>query len=243
MFSFVIPTHEREANLRRVLSALTFQTDDDFEVIVADDGSTDGTAAMVREMAERLPLKYCWNRHEGARSALARSLGTKLRDKKATHVWFLDSDIVIPKDAVAQAKKIIAKHPDAVLSGRYDWLNKYVWPYECGADYWEMFSALLFEPDHRTVSFDNETVHTHYGCVILGGNVVCPVRWLRERAFDETIIGGGQDGEFSYYLQSLGAPLVFSDTIRGLHMWHPLNRLLRDTSMALKLIRARYSKG
>jgi len=237
--SFVIPTYERVANLRRVLSSLIFQTDRDFEVIVSDDGSTDGTAAMVRQQAERLPIKYFWHKHQGYRLAMVRNRGAALRDKKTTHVWFLDSDVVLPKDAVAQAKNIYAKHPDVVLAGKYDWMHEHPWPVECGPNYWEEFSKLPFRPDHRKQAFDNETIHTFYEGGVIGANILCPVKWLLKRGFDENIIGGGEDGEFSYHLQEQGAPVIFSSATRGLHMWHPRDPA-GDNSMALHIIRTRY---
>jgi len=239
--SFVIPTYNREANLRRVLSSLTFQTDRDFEVIVADDGSTDGTPALVREWAKKLPVKYFWHKHQDYRLALVRNMGAQLRANDATHIWFLDSDVILRQDAVALARKIVEEHPDAVLSGQYDWLNKYAWPYECGSDYWKLFSGLLFRPDHRVTRglvFDDETVRTDYEGSVLGANILCPVKWLLKRGFDETIIGGGQDGEFSYYLQSQGAPVIFSSLIRGLHLWHTITP--HPNTAAVKLIHERY---
>lgn len=239
--SFVISSYNREANLRRVLSSLVFQTDRDFEVIVADDGSTDGTAAMVRKMAERLPIKYFWHKNRGYRLSAVRNTGASLRAKGTTHVWWLDSDVVLPKDAVAQAKKICAKHPDAVLAGRYDWMHKHRWPIECGPNYWEEFTKLPFRADHRKKSFDNETVYTFYEGGVIGANILCPIKWLA-RGFDESIMTGGEDGEFSYHLQEQGAPVIFSSAIGGLHMWHPVVPG-RDDSTALKIIKERYLDG
>ena len=46
--SVIIPTHNRASLLRRCLAALAQQTHPDFEVLVIDEASTDGTSAMVR---------------------------------------------------------------------------------------------------------------------------------------------------------------------------------------------------
>ncbi len=46
--SVVIPTHNRKDLLRRCLEAATNQDYPDYEVIVVDDGSTDGTGEMVQ---------------------------------------------------------------------------------------------------------------------------------------------------------------------------------------------------
>ena len=237
--SFVIPTYHREANLRRVLSSLVFQTDRDFEVIVADDGSTDTTALMVRQQADRLPIKYFWHKNSGYGLAMMRNKGAALRAKDTTHIWWLDADVVLCKDAVAQARILCEKNPDVVLAGRYDWMHDHPLPVECGANYWEEFSKLPFRPDHRERRFATQETQTFYEGGVIGANIVCPVKWWITRGFDETIIGGGEDGEFSYHLQEQGAPVIFSTATRGLHMWHP-RAATAENSMAVRLIRTRY---
>ena len=44
-FSIIIPTYNRREKLQRCLDALVHQTYKNFEVIICDDGSTDGTDA------------------------------------------------------------------------------------------------------------------------------------------------------------------------------------------------------
>jgi GT2 family glycosyltransferase len=67
--SLVIPTRNRCAALARTLTSLTVQDTSDFEVIVADDGSTDDTPAVVRRFDERLDLRYLRKAHRGIASA------------------------------------------------------------------------------------------------------------------------------------------------------------------------------
>lgn len=49
MISIVIPVHNRRAFTRQCLACLAEQTYRNFQIIVVDDGSTDGTDAMIRE--------------------------------------------------------------------------------------------------------------------------------------------------------------------------------------------------
>ena len=60
--SVVIPTFDRREQLRATLESLVAQriAPEDFEVIVVDDGSTDGTDALVAQFADRLRLRYRW---------------------------------------------------------------------------------------------------------------------------------------------------------------------------------------
>ncbi|GAB3894596.1 glycosyltransferase family 2 protein [Spirosoma agri] len=49
MINIVIPVHNRKEYTRQCLACLSVQTYRNFKIIVVDDGSTDGTAAMIRE--------------------------------------------------------------------------------------------------------------------------------------------------------------------------------------------------
>jgi glycosyltransferase involved in cell wall biosynthesis len=56
----IVPTYNRSELMRRTLDSLVAQDllGDRFEVIVVDDGSSDGTAAMVEGYHDRLRLSY-----------------------------------------------------------------------------------------------------------------------------------------------------------------------------------------
>ncbi|GAA2915680.1 glycosyl transferase [Actinoplanes cyaneus] len=75
--SVIIPTYNRRDLLRLSLNALCDQDigTDAFEVLVADDGSDDGTAEMVAEFRGRLAVRHLFQPDEGHRVAAARNLG------------------------------------------------------------------------------------------------------------------------------------------------------------------------
>lgn len=89
--SVVIPTYNRSAKLRRTLETMTEQDIDPsrFEVIVADDGSSDDTVDVVKSFAGRLRLKYHFQEDEGFRAGAARNGGARLA--AAPLLVFLDS--------------------------------------------------------------------------------------------------------------------------------------------------------
>jgi glycosyltransferase involved in cell wall biosynthesis len=90
----VVPTYNREAILRRTLDALVRQDlgTDRFEVLVVDDGSTDGTAAAVRAYQGRLDLQYFYQPDQGFRAAAARNVG--IAHARAGLTVFLDSGVL-----------------------------------------------------------------------------------------------------------------------------------------------------
>ena len=84
--SIIIPTFNRCALLKRALESVYAQTFSDYEVVVIDDGSTDGTAEMMRE---HFPdAVYSQQQNKGVSSARNRGL----LEAKGQWVAFLDSD-------------------------------------------------------------------------------------------------------------------------------------------------------
>jgi Glycosyl transferase family 2 len=86
LFSVVIPTYNRLPLLKEALESLWRQTFTDYEVIVVDDGSTDGTADFARSLGERITFVEQTNRGPGAARNLA------VEHAKGDYLAFLDSD-------------------------------------------------------------------------------------------------------------------------------------------------------
>lgn len=91
LVSIVIPTYNRSALLRKNLELLCDQTlpRQDYEVIVADDGSSDDTLEVVESFCDRLTLDYHYQDDLGFRAAAARNAGAKLAH--APVLVFLDT--------------------------------------------------------------------------------------------------------------------------------------------------------
>lgn len=87
--SVVIPTYNRAKDLKRCLDSLLAQTFRDFEVLVCDDGSTDGTVEVVSLYKDSLELTYHWAENFGGP---ARPRNTGLRLARGAYVALLDSD-------------------------------------------------------------------------------------------------------------------------------------------------------
>jgi glycosyltransferase involved in cell wall biosynthesis len=90
--SVVVATYEWPEALDAVLRALADQSDPDFDLVVADDGSGPETAALVRAWADRLPLRHVRQEDEGYRLARLRNLGA--REARGDFLVFLDGDVV-----------------------------------------------------------------------------------------------------------------------------------------------------
>ena len=112
--SVVIPTHNRVGYLESALASLQRQTlaSDDFEVIVVDDESSDGTETLCRSWDGEVALRYYRQSHAG--SAVAKNLGLFLSDAEV--VLFFDDDDVASESFLEEHLKGHAAYPDARVS-------------------------------------------------------------------------------------------------------------------------------
>ena len=115
--SIIITTYNRPDALTAVVEACFAQDDRNFEIIIADDGSTNNTRETVAALQARspVPLKHVWQEDIGFRAARARNLGTLAA--QGDYVIFLDGDCVPQHDFVANHRRL-AKHGYTVTGSR-----------------------------------------------------------------------------------------------------------------------------
>jgi glycosyltransferase involved in cell wall biosynthesis len=104
--SLVIPTYNRPDALAAVVEACFTQTDTDFEIIIADDGSGEATRACVEQLQalSPLPFQHVWQPDDGFRLARVRNLG--ILASRGDYILILDGDCVPQRDFVAQHRKL-----------------------------------------------------------------------------------------------------------------------------------------
>ena len=104
--SVVLPTHNGESLLRRALRPLVTQTlpASEYEVIVVDNGSTDGTRAILDEFSRMHGVLHLQESRLGA--AVARNTGW--RAARGEWVAFVDDDVSVPPDWLESILESIA---------------------------------------------------------------------------------------------------------------------------------------
>lgn len=116
LFSVIIPAYNRAALIGQTLDSVFAQSFADLampEVIVVDDGSTDGTLEVVRGFGDRVKVLQQPNKGPGA----ARNAG--LRAASGEYVVFLDSDdLWFPWSAKTYARVIEQHHRPAFIAGK-----------------------------------------------------------------------------------------------------------------------------
>jgi len=113
--SVVIPTYNQRDVLKKALECL-FQQDypkDRYEIIVVDDGSTDGTKEMINSLFPPCRLVYLRQNRKGPH--IARNLGIKNAWGKI--VIFIDSDIFVPPNFINEHMRFHRRFKDVVVSG------------------------------------------------------------------------------------------------------------------------------
>ena len=110
MITIFTPTHNRLHTLPRLYESLKKQTDMDFEWIVVDDGSLDGTEVYMRERRTRspFPVKYFYQENAGKHT----TINYGVREASGEYFFIVDSDDFLAEDAVEMIKKYTASLPE-----------------------------------------------------------------------------------------------------------------------------------
>jgi GT2 family glycosyltransferase len=116
--SVIIPTYNRGDALIETLTALNGceYPRERFEVIVVDDGSTDGTAEAVRQFNADRADRIRFHEQPNAGPARARNQGAALA--RGRTLIFIDNDIVVEPDFVRRHMDAGAAHPGCWIVGR-----------------------------------------------------------------------------------------------------------------------------
>ena len=115
--SAVIPAYNCEHTIAKTIEALLAQDcRSDFEIIVVDDGSVDGTAGIVQNF-----FKVRYIHQDNAGPAAARNRGYK--ESRGQFVFFTDSDCVAQKDCLQKLLDGFRAPDIAVVSGSYGIAN------------------------------------------------------------------------------------------------------------------------
>jgi glycosyltransferase involved in cell wall biosynthesis len=109
--SIVIPTYNRVNFLKDTLSSVWAQTFVNYELVVVDDGSTDGTEEYLASLGDRIKFLSQPQRGPGA----ARNAGLQLA--KGKYVAFLDSDDIWYPWTLATFHRFFKLHDPSLLCG------------------------------------------------------------------------------------------------------------------------------
>lgn len=115
--SVVVSAYERPWHLERVLRGYAVQTDPDFELLVADDGSGEEVRTTIGRVSEETgrEIVHVWHADEGFRKT--RILNRSIVVGKGEYLVFTDGDCV-PRDDLVATHRALAR-PGRYLAGGY----------------------------------------------------------------------------------------------------------------------------
>jgi glycosyltransferase involved in cell wall biosynthesis len=210
--SIIIPTYNRKEILLKALEGYKHQTalTEILEILVIDDGSTDGTAAAVAGFGLASPITIRCLSQQNRGSAAARNYG--IREAKGTLLFFTDDDIIPGPTLIAEHIAWHRRYPD----DNFAMLGQVVWspevhptPFmEWMGSYGALFGYASLLPG-KEVSFEY-----FYTC-----NVSAKREFLLKNGlFDETFRGSGyEDTELSYRLVKKGFCIFYNPEAIGYH--------------------------
>jgi glycosyltransferase involved in cell wall biosynthesis len=127
LVSCIVIFLNEERFIREAIDSVFAQTCDDWELLLVDDGSTDGSTQIALQYAEQYPAKVRYLEHPGHQNrgaSAARNLG--LGNAKGEYIAFLDADDVWVPHKLQQQVMILKSHPEAtVLYGNTRYWNSW----------------------------------------------------------------------------------------------------------------------
>ena len=236
--SVIVATYNRIDALDFVLQSLETQTDSNFEILIADDGSKPDTRDFIDsfKLKSKLSIKHVWHEDLGFRLALIRNLAST--EASGEYFIFLDGDCIVQPDFVAQHRMLAKK--GCFTTGSRALLNEALtkdilsWPHW---DYKKFSSKLLgyrlsggvnkFWP--LKIKLGDGAWRNYKKFVwrrIKGCNMAC---WRSDAqaigGFDETMTGWGhEDADFVFRLQNGGLIRKSGSwATEVLHLYHRIN--------------------
>ena len=120
--SVIVAAYNAEKYVAETLESIGNQSIDDYEVIVVNDGSSDGTIEILRDYEKRFHNMSVIDKENGGPSS-ARNAG--LDRAKGEFVYFFDADDILELDALeALYERAIERHADLVIA-KYDIFNRF----------------------------------------------------------------------------------------------------------------------
>ena len=201
----VIPTYNRKPILKKCLKALEKQILNkkisNYEIVVVDDGSTDGTTSWIRNHSKTLPHVVLFNQEHGG-PALGRNLG--VMKSKYEIIIFIDSDLIVLED-------FLVCHVNKLSS------------------YWEKNNKKCFTYGSviNTSNFKNPTEEKYkltdvsFAYFATGNVAISKELLLNVGLFDTSFsLYGWEDLELGERLKKIGTKLIKCPEAIGFH-WHP----------------------
>lgn len=234
--SVIVSTYNRPNALRAVLTSLLSQKDDNFEVVIADDGSTVPTKKLIEEYEKSYPgkISHVWHPDTGFRLSEIRNKAAKVATGE--YLLIVDGDCVPAQDWISINRELA--EPGWVVAGQRVLLSdSFTRELLCSPPKRELPSSLT---EARILS-NRKEINRWQPLLRLPLGILRKVEarnwkkartfslgvwrddFLKVRGFDESFVGWGHDdADLAVRLINAGIRIklgTFGSTV--FHLWHP----------------------
>ncbi len=199
--SFVVPVLNGRRTLRAALDAILAQRDGrPFEVIVVDDGSTDGTGRWLRRLDRDGVIRLL----AGPARGPAAAVNAGIREAAHPIVCQIDQDVILHPGWLAVVLRGLADQGAAAAQGHY------VAPPQAGL----LARVMGLDLEQRYAGMQGPVVDH-----VCTGNVAYRASALHDAGLLDERLGYGCDNDLSYRLAGRGHRLVYCSAARATHYW------------------------
>ena len=207
--SVIIPTYNRKEILAKTLESYTKQTlsSSQFELIIADDGSTDGTEELVgRYIQGDMTVIYTKQKQSGPAEARNKAI----RLAKGEYVFFAGDDIIPSKTLLAEHLTAHEKYGrEVAILGQTNWWDKIK-----TTDYMRWLIANGHQFDWRNLKNGQTLDYNRF----YSSNISVAKSWLKEEKFDSALPHAAfEDIELGYRLEKKGLKIIFDSNAIAYH--------------------------
>jgi hypothetical protein len=199
--SVVVPVHNGASTLRETLASIAAQDRGGrpLEIIVVNDGSRDASAAIIEDVARRVPLRVVEGTHRGAAAAV----NTGLRAASHPLIAQIDQDVILEPGWLDRVLVAFDDPRVGAVQGRYAAIRS------------DPFFArvMALDLEQRYAGLSNVVDHVCTGNTVYRASALARIGLLNEA------LGYGYDNDSSYRLAAAGYRLVFCREARSQHRW------------------------
>lgn len=223
-------------NLGRCLKLLAQQEHRDWEVLIIDDGSSNGEKVCA-PFRTKYPLAYHWRQNDCC-PARSRNLGAKLAQHPG--LVFIDADVLLNPFALAAYASYLSQPGGQIYYGYYGrepTLAQSLWYPQHPAHWWD--ERYLLDPQGWP-ELKEDVLHHPWHYAWSGNFGILKSTYERIQGFNEAFMGWGrEDNEFALRALHVGVQLNFTLDPWGEHLWHSIEDRFNRMSQAMAPVKDR----
>ena len=239
-YSFVIPTYQSKNMIFNTLAAISRLKGikkDKYEVVIVDDGSTDGTKEAVKDIKASFDIKYIYlERNADSCRSRARNVGWKCAEGE--RIIFIDADILVKDDYLSELERYFSVKKDLLVVGTRIMIPEAV--SVTSVKDGSVFDKFKFSLDNKElIEFRHDIFNelsynsSRMDCPFLyclSCNLALPKKWLESiGGFDEDLKKWGvEDIEMVYRAYKQGIKIVLNSKLEVFHQFHGFSGIFVD---------------